>query len=44
MYKNILIVGNPPYGKNCSTAINFFNHAVTISDFIAFIIPKTFRK
>lgn len=40
----ILVVGNPPFGKVCSLAIKFFNHASTYSNTIAFIIPRTFRK
>jgi len=41
---NILTIGNPPFGKVCSVAIKFFNHASKYSNVIAFIIPKTFRK
>lgn len=41
---NILIIGNPPFGKNCNLAINFFNHSAKFADVIAFIIPRTFRK
>lgn len=43
-YKNILTIGNPPFGKNSSLAVKFFNHASTFSKTIAFILPKTFRK
>jgi hypothetical protein len=43
-YKNILIIGNPPFGKNSSLAIKFFNHASKWCNVIAFIIPRTFRK
>lgn len=39
-----LVVGNPPFGKNCSLAIKFFNHAACFADKIAFILPRTFRK
>jgi hypothetical protein len=42
--KNILVIGNPPFGKVSSLAIKFFNHASKFSNFIAFIIPRTFRK
>tara|TARA_Y100000389_G_scaffold204918_1_gene260793 strand:+ start:12229 stop:13080 length:852 start_codon:yes stop_codon:yes gene_type:complete len=41
---NNLVIGNPPFGKNSSLAIKFFNHAATMSNIIAFIIPRTFRK
>ena len=41
---NILIIGNPPFGKISSTAIKFFNHSAKWANVIAFIIPRTFRK
>ena len=40
----ILVVGNPPFGRVCSLAIKFFNHAAKWADVIAFIIPRTFRR
>lgn len=40
----IITIGNPPFGKNSSLAVKFFNHAATYSDYICFILPKTFRK
>ncbi len=39
-----IVVGNPPFGKNSSLAIRFFNHAAKFASTIAFILPKTFRK
>lgn len=42
--KSILVIGNPPFGKLCSLAIKFFNHASQFANTIAFIIPRTFRK
>lgn len=42
--KKILVIGNPPFGKNCSLAVKFFNHASLWADTIAFIIPRTFRR
>lgn len=42
--KNILVIGNPPFGKVSSLAIKFFNHASHFANVIAFIIPRTFRK
>lgn len=39
-----LTVGNPPFGKNTSLAVRFFNKAAAFSDVIAFIVPLTFRK
>jgi len=39
-----LTIGNPPFGKNATTALAFFNRAALFSDVIAFILPKTFCK
>jgi hypothetical protein len=39
-----VVVGNPPFGKNASLAIRFFNHAATFAQVIAFIVPRTFEK
>ena len=41
---NILIVGNPPFGRVSSLAVKFFNHAAQWASVIAFIVPKTFRR
>jgi hypothetical protein len=41
---NILIIGNPPFGKVCSLAIKFFNYSAKWANVIAFIVPRTFRK
>ena len=42
--KRILTIGNPPFGKNASDAVKFFNHAAQFSEAIAFVLPRTFRK
>lgn len=42
--ERVATIGNPPFGKNSSLAVKFFNKAAEFSDVIAFIIPKTFRK
>jgi hypothetical protein len=42
--KHDLIIGNPPFGRVSSLAIKFFNHAATLTNTIAFIIPRTFRR
>lgn len=42
--QDILVIGNPPFGKNSSLAIRFFNHASQWAEMIAFIVPRTFRK
>jgi hypothetical protein len=41
---NILVIGNPPFGRVSSLAIKFFNHSSNWANVIAFIIPRTFRK
>jgi hypothetical protein len=42
--ENILVIGNPPFGKISSLAVRFFNHSAKWANVIAFIIPRTFRK
>lgn len=39
-----LTIGNPPFGKNSSLAIKFFNKCALHSKLIAFVLPKTFKK
>ena len=39
-----ITVGNPPFGKNASLAVAFFNRAAQFSEVVAFIVPLTFRK
>jgi hypothetical protein len=41
---NILVIGNPPFGKVSSMAIKFFNQSAKWANVIAFIIPRTFRR
>lgn len=45
-YERILVVGNPPFGRQSSLAIKFFNRAASFSSVIciAMILPKSFRK
>lgn len=38
------IIGNPPFGKRGKMAVEFFNHATTLADIVAFIVPVNFRK
>lgn len=40
----VAIIGNPPFGKNASLAVKFFNHAAGVADVIAFILPASIRK
>lgn len=41
-----LVVGNPPFGQQCSLAVRFINHAFEIvgADTVAFVLPRSFRK
>ena len=39
-----VVVGNPPFGKNSSLAVRFFNKAAEFAEVIAFVVPLTFRK
>lgn len=41
---NYITIGNPPFGKNSSLAIKFFNKCANHSQIIGFIVPKTFKK
>jgi predicted RNA methylase len=37
-------ISNPPFGRNNSLSIPFFNKAAKHSDFLAFIVPRSWRK
>lgn len=37
-------VGNPPFGKNATLAIKFFNRCADMCEAVAFIVPRTFKK
>jgi len=42
--QKIAIIGNPPFGKNASMALKFFNHGASMANVMAFILPRSFRK
>jgi predicted RNA methylase len=42
--KNLITISNPPFGRNNSLSIPFFNHAAKVSDAICFIVPRSWRK
>ena len=42
--KKIIAIGNPPFGKNCSLALRFFNICATFCETICFIVPRTFKR
>jgi predicted RNA methylase len=37
-------LSNPPFGRNNALAVPFFNHAAGFSDYIAFLVPRSWRK
>jgi hypothetical protein len=39
-----IVVTNPPFGRNNSLSIPFFNRAASFADVIAFIVPRSWRK
>ena len=39
-----ITISNPPFGRNNSLSIPFFNRAADHSEFIAFIVPRSWRK
>jgi hypothetical protein len=41
---NVITIGNPPFGKRSKLSVEFFNHAASLSDTIAFIIPVQWNK
>ena len=42
--KDAVTISNPPFGRNNSLSIPFFNRAADHSEFIAFIVPRSWRK
>ncbi|MEY4321061.1 MAG: hypothetical protein RLZZ471_1002 [Actinomycetota bacterium] len=42
--KHAVTVSNPPFGRNNSLSIPFFNKAADHSDYICFIVPRSWRK
>ena len=40
----VVVVGKPPFGRNSSLAIRFFNNAACGAEIIAFIVPRSFKK
>lgn len=40
----IVVVGNPPFGRNAAKAIAFFNHGARFADTIAMILPASLSK
>ena len=42
--KNAITISNPPFGRNNALSIPFFNKAANHSDYICFIVPRSWRK
>ena len=42
--KHAVTISNPPFGRNNSLSIPFFNKAADASDYICFIVPRSWRK
>lgn len=43
-YSNIHIIGNPPFGRQSSSAIKFIKKSASFADTISFILPRSFKK
>ena len=41
---NAITVTNPPFGRNNSLSIPFFNHSAKTSEYIVFVVPRSWRK
>ncbi|MHB2028556.1 MAG: hypothetical protein ACYCPT_07035 [Acidimicrobiales bacterium] len=42
--KQVIFIGNPPFGRQSSAAIKFIKHCCTCADAVAFILPSSFKK
>ena len=42
--QKVIVIGNPPFGKNSSLALKFLNKCLDMADAVAFILPNTFNK
>ena len=42
--KNMVSITNPPFGRASQLAKQFFNHAAEHSDYICYLVPKSWRK
>ena len=41
---DLITISNPPFGRNNSLSVPFFNHAAKVSQAICFIVPRSWRK
>lgn len=42
--QSAVTISNPPFGRNNSLSIPFFNRAAAFSEYICFIVPRSWRK
>lgn len=42
--RNCITLTNPPFGRANKLSVPFFNKCATVSDYIGFLIPKSWRK
>lgn len=42
--KEVITIGNPPFGKKSKLAIEFLNKSLDISSVVGFIVPNQFKK
>lgn len=42
--ESVLVIGNPPFGKQNNLALAFINHAARFADKVAFILPLSFMR
>ena len=43
-HRDAVTISNPPFGRNNSLSIPFFNRAAAYSEYICFIVPRSWRK
>lgn len=41
---DLVTISNPPFGRNNALAVPFFNHAAQYSEYIGFLVPRSWRK
>lgn len=42
--KTYCVITNPPFGRMCSDSVKFFNKSAEFSEYICFLIPRTFKR
>ena len=42
--RSAIAIGNPPFGRNNALSVPFFNKCANFCDYIAFIVPRSWRK